>query len=245
MIANPDRRRFLAGAAAVAAAPRTLFDGKTVTIGDRDYALTEILSPSTASLRGEREPGAEFAAAVLAKAVRSGVLIQTENTPTDRWGRITGPIRWRTNEGCETTLQEILLAEGAARVAPEGRDFDFIDRCYAAERSARDAALGLWSQQHWSVRDARAAPWSRGYHIYRGEIQRADDRNGRVYFNFGDDFRTDFTATVARRDFRRWRGEPAVESFNRALVEVRGIVLPINGPSIEIRHELQMRRIAS
>lgn len=240
-----DRRRFLLGAAAVAATPGSRFDAKSVVLNEREYALTDILAPSLSPLGGEAEPASDFASAALDEIMKRGAVIARDRIAIDRWERITGPIAWRLGDGRETTLQEILLAEGAARVTPESADFDFIEKCYAAEASARNAGLGLWREADWRIRDAAAAEWSRGYQIYAGRIRRAEEHEGRVYFNFGDDFRSDFTATATKRDFRRWRGKPAPEAFAGALVEVRGLVRSINGPSIELSHELQMRKLQS
>lgn len=238
-----DRRRFLVGAAAVAAAPGRRFDAKSVVLNDREYALTDILPPSLSPLGGEAEPASDFASAALREIMNRGAVITPDRVTTDRWSRITGAIQWRLDDGRETTLQEILLAEGAARVAPESADFDFIKKCYAAEASARAAGQGLWREPGWRIRDAAAAEWSRGYQIYAGRIQRAEEHEGRVYFNFGDDFRNDFTATAPKRDFRRWREKPLPEAFAGARVEVRGLVRSINGPSIELTHELQLRKL--
>lgn len=238
-----DRRRFLLSAAAVAATPGLRFDAKSVVLNEREYALTDILVPSLSPLGGEAEPASDFASAALDEIMKRGAVVARDRISTDRWDRVTGPILWRLGDGRETTLQEILLAEGAARVAPESADFDFIEKCYAAEKAARAAGLGLWREAYWRIRDAAAAEWSRGHQIYAGRIGRAEEHKGRVYFNFGDDFRTDFTATATKREFRRWRGKPAPEAFVGALVEVRGLVRSINGPSIELEHELQMRRL--
>ncbi len=140
-------------------------------------------------------------------------------------------------------MQEFLLAQGAARVTPQSDDFAFVERCYRAEHAAREAKLGLWAFRDYRIRDAAAAEEAWGFQIYAGVIRTAAERGARVFFNFGDDFRTDFTASVARSSFRRWRGKPDAAAFAGMSAEVRGLVDRINGPSMELKHELQLQRV--
>jgi endonuclease YncB( thermonuclease family) len=237
-----DRRRFLIGAAMIAASQRPPFsDGQSIFVDGREYVLTDIIAPSTTPLSGPPEPGADFAKAILNEALLRGSPTSDAAASTDRWGRIGGAVRWIVAAGRETTLQEILVAEGAARVAPQSDDYEFIDRCFAAEKIARAAQLGLWKYDHYRSRNANIPEIAYGFQIYAGEIRDAGDHGGRVYFNFGDDFRSDFTASVSRAAFRRWKSklDPATAIGGRA--EVRGYVERINGPSIELLHERQLR----
>lgn len=216
-------------------------DGQSVTLSGRAYALTDIIAPSPNALAGRPDPMADHARAVLERALREGAPAAAGAPMTDRWGRAVGPLAWRTRAGRLTTLQEILVSEGAARVAPESDDIAFIERCYAAERSARERPLGLWTRHAYRIRDAARAENASGFQIFAGIVTSAAARGRRVYFNFGADYRTDFTASVAASAFRRWK--PAVDlaaCVGRA-VEVRGFVDWINGPSIDLLHAMQVR----
>jgi endonuclease YncB( thermonuclease family) len=232
-----NRRAFLIGAAALSAPP--FADGQSVVIGGAERVLTDIIAPSLHPLSGRAEPFADFAAAALSAAILAGAPVDGTGA-RDRWGRFAGALSWKMN-GRTTTLQEVLLAQGAARVAPQSEDFPFIERCYRAEKAAREAGLGLWRHPAYRVRDAARAEKGWGYQIYAGAVRAAAERGGRVFFNFGDDFRADFTASALRGDFRRWRGRPDAASFVGKTVEIRGFVDWINGPSIELRHELQLQ----
>ncbi|MCB2098938.1 MAG: hypothetical protein KDE05_15010 [Parvularculaceae bacterium] len=239
-----NRRRFLIGAAAIAAAPRHDFipfsDGQSVLLDGREYLLSDIVVPSSTLLSGASEPGAEFALAAFDEILRRGTIAHAGEA-TDRWGRMTGALAWRLAGGRLTTIQELLLGMGAARVAPESDDMAFIDRCFAVEDAARSAMLGAWSSEAWRVRDATRAEWSTGFQIYDGVVKNAEERRGRVYVNFGDDYRKDFTATVTGARFRRWTNRIDVAALVGRKVEVRGLVERINGPSIELLHEKQLR----
>jgi endonuclease YncB( thermonuclease family) len=235
-----NRRRFLAAAAAAAANPATPFaDGQTAVVGGRARVLTDIIVPSARPLSGGPEPGADFASAALEAALARSRDIDAAGE-ADRWERLAGPAAIAI-AGRRTTLQEVLLAQGAARVAPQSEDFEFIERCYAAEAAARAGRLGIWRHPAYRIRDAGRAEWARGYQIYAGVVRMASDRGRRIYFNFGEDFRADFTATAERARFRRWRRPIDLEAIVGRRMEVRGYVESINGPSIELRHELQLR----
>lgn len=242
-----NRRGFLIAAAAFAggaAPPREVgqfADGRSVFIEGREFALADAIAPAMSPLGGKPEPAAPLAAAILESVFGGGARIAGDSERTDRWGRVVGPVGWRRATGEATTLEELLLAEGAARVAPQSDDFGFIARCYAAEDGAREKRLGLWREDAWRVRDAARAEWSDGYQVYRGVIRSASEHGGRVFFNFGKDFRTDFTATAARGAFRRWKNRTPLDAYVGASVEARGLVLRINGPSIKLKHEMQMR----
>ncbi|MEK7264482.1 MAG: thermonuclease family protein [Pseudomonadota bacterium] len=232
-----NRRRFLIGAAAVTLAPDASLEGTSLFIEGRERALTDILTPATNGAGKE----ADFFAAAISEILRQGTPSGPAPIATDRWGRGEGAIFWRLGEGRETTVQEMLLSQGAARVAPQSDDFPFIERCFAAERAARDANLGLWAEDAWRIRDASKSEPSSGFQIYAGVIRSANERKSRVFFNFGEDFRSDFTASVARGAFRRWKQFPDIASLAGRRAEVRGYVESINGPSIELTHPLQLR----
>ena len=232
-----NRRRFLIAASAAPILPFT--DGQTIVNGDHEHMMTDILVPSARAMSGSVEPAAAYARAVLAEALVRGAPLPGAGA-ADRWGRATGPVAFLI-AGRVTTLQEILLAEGAARVAPQSNDFQFIDRCFAAERIARAAGLGLWADKAYRIRDAARAERSEGFQIYAGAISSASDRRSRVFFNFGDDYQTDFTASVASSAFRRWKRPVDLSSLAGTAAEIRGHVDWINGPSIDLMHELQIR----
>jgi len=239
-----NRRRFLIGVAATAAARPSVhipfFDGQSVTIDDKEYLLSDIVVPSSTPLGGKPEAGAAHALAVF-DAMKGEWKPLDAPGKTDRWARAVGPLRWRKADGGETTMQEILLTRGAARVAPESDNHEFIDRCYAAEDAARAESRGAWKSPAWRIRDAASAERSSGFQLYAGAVKNAQERRGRVYINFGDDYRTDFTATVNAVRFRRWKSKIDPAALIGRAVETRGPVEMINGPSIELIHEKQLR----
>jgi micrococcal nuclease len=237
------RRSLLVGAAAIAAAPNRpdFFDGQTVRAGEAEFVLTDIVAPSSAPIRGGAEPGADIALAALREFLADSRALAFSAAPRDRWGRATGPARFMRRDGRQTTLQAALLEAGAARVFPQTDDGAILDGYFAAEDAARAEGRGIWSLPAYAIRDARDEGRAFGFQIYRGDVRSTGENRGRVYLNFGADFRTDVTATLSKGAFRRWRRKVPLESYAGKTVELRGLVDWINGPSIEIRHERQLR----
>lgn len=237
-----NRRFFLAGAAATTIAPRApvapLADGQTIHLGGAERVLSDIIAPAA------HEVGHDIAARALADVLaRGGLAPSSSEGKKDRWGRSTGAIGWQSGDGSVDSLQELLLEAGGARVHPQSDDFALIERCFAAEARARTAKAGLWALRRFAPLNANEGPQFSGFQIYEGAIVSASDRKGRVFVNFGADFRSDFTATVRAAAFRRWKSPPELSALAGRRAEVRGYVERINGPSIELKHELQFRLI--
>ncbi|MCA8888745.1 MAG: thermonuclease family protein [Parvularculaceae bacterium] len=232
------RRSLVLGATVAVTARRTpeLSDGQTIWLGDAEHVATDIVAPARDA------PGHELSVAAL-RAIMA--LPFTEDTGAagapDRWGRKTGPISLVTRGGAVSSVQAELVRRGAARVSPQSDDFAFIDALFALEDGARELKRGLWALPAYRVNPAKDTTRKTGFQIYDGVIREAQTRDGRVYFNFGADYRTDFTVTVRATAQKKWRSGLAPTDYAGKRVQIRGEALWINGPSIELRHELQMR----
>ncbi len=68
---------------------------------------------------------------------------------------------------------------------------------------------------------------------------------GRVYLNFGPDWRTDFTIAIAPRDRRRFtRAGLLPGDWDGRRLRVRGWLKRYNGPMIEATHPEQIELLA-
>lgn len=234
------RRSFLFGAAGLAACAarakqtRWALGGDVFMDGGTEVRLADILSPRLETLRGGPETHAEAARDSLQELL-AGISSLVEAAPTDRWGRQVAHIF----AGDGVSLQEKLVLSGAARVRPESANHRFIKALFGAEAEARRHKRGLWRYAVYRIRDAADARDAIGsFNLVEGVVVAAARNGGRIYLNFDEDFRTDFTASVSSTSARRWKKTIDLETLASARLRIRGHVAWINGPSIEIGHPL-------
>lgn len=115
----------------------------------------------------------------------------------------------------------------------------------ALEAGARSRRLGIWALPYYRVRSIDEAPRYVGsFQIVEGRVRSAAMVRGRAYLNFGEDWRTDFTITVAPRDRRLFALSQAdLAGFAERRVRVRGWLKSFNGPMIEATHPEQIELI--
>ena len=148
-------------------------------------------------------------------------------------------------------VQRAMIEAGMAWVYSFADNRALLGELIAAERAARDAGRGVWAHRRYRVRavtdlDDALHAWR----IVEGRVVSAADVRGRLFVNFGDDWRTDFTITVAPRDRRMFEaawidaGIPTVAALAGHRVRVRGWLEFYNGPSIVADHPEQIEILA-
>jgi endonuclease YncB( thermonuclease family) len=246
------RRAFLAGAAALMAAPARgetvakaeALSGDRFMAAEKEFHLCDILAPSPYSLRDDAEPYFEGAKRACAELLNGADILIERDLGATRWGARIVVARRASDI---LTLQERLVEAGAARVAPLSDDFALIDQLLTAEDEARNARRGLWRLDPYGVFRAGAAEGAVGaFHLVEGEVLRAALAGTRFYLNFGADYRTDFTAGAASAVYRRWASDGFdLKRFEGTSVRIRGFVEAINGPSIDLSHQRQIEILDS
>ncbi|MEE8332472.1 MAG: thermonuclease family protein [Alphaproteobacteria bacterium] len=157
---------------------------------------------------------------------------------SDRHGRLLAHLT--TPEG--KWVQGELLGAGMARVYSFPDNRARVDEMLALERAARDGRRGIWAHRYYRI----LTPDSLALHI--GTFQIVEARvlavalvRGRAYLNFGPDWRTDFTVSIARGKLRRgWRGADPGKLYKGKRLRVRGWLKSFNGPMIEATHPEQI-----
>jgi sensor domain CHASE-containing protein len=71
--------------------------------------------------------------------------------------------------------------------------------------------------------------------LVEGIVTSTADVRGRVYLNFGADYRTDFTVAIAKKHRKRFKSVDPV-TLEGARIRVRGWVELMNGPMIWVSH---------
>lgn len=135
-------------------------------------------------------------------------------------------------------VQGGLLELGLARVRTTQRKPEMAAQMYKLEQKARAEKLGLWEiKEYQIIRADDADERINGLEIIEGKIESAALKNNRIYLNFGPDWRSDFTVSIAPKDkrlFSKLNLDPLQWGGKR--VRVRGWLREYNGPYMEVNH---------
>ena len=175
----------------------------------------------------------------ITKMVR-GHTVDVSSVPPkeDRYDRVRGQVF----SDDEQWVQTALLKRGLARVDISPDRDECAAELYAAEAGARAANRGLWAQTAYRVRTPGALGGDTGtFQIVQGRVLTADVKGGRAYIDFGADWKTDFTVTIAPEDMAKFRKDGLdPRDYAGKTIRVRGIVQQFNGPEIEIANPKQI-----
>ena len=139
-------------------------------------------------------------------------------------------------------VQGALLEAGLARVYSFADNRSLVRVLYTREQAARAKGRGVWSHPYYRLYEADDAGGAvDGFNLVEGGVKQAAEVRGRVYLNFGEDYREDFTVSIAPKDVRAFREEGIDPlEFEGQRVRVRGWVKWFNGPSIDADHPEQI-----
>lgn len=225
-------------------------DGDTVLLDDgRHVRLVGIQSPKLPLGRPgfEAWPLAEEAKAALsALTLGRDVGLGYGGRRNDRHGRALAHLYLLDEAGgAGLWVQGALLEAGMARVYSFADNRALIGEMLASERRARTLSRGIWADPFYAVRTPDGVDGhDGGFQIVEGIVLKAALVKGRVYLNFGADWKSDFTVTLApavRRVFEAEGIDPLVYDGKR--VRVRGWIESYNGPMIEASHPEQIEVI--
>ncbi len=231
----------LAGEARVAdvidGATMLLDDGETVRLAGIRVPHPERDGTGTGSAGARLAAEAHQALAGLVQGRLVGLAF--DDIRRDRHGRLRAHLV-RADDGA--WIQGTLIEAGLARVMSLAQERAAVAEMLAHERSARAARRGLWAEPRYRVlAAAEAGEGLRSFGLVEGRVRRAAVVRGRGYLNFGADWRSDFTVSIAPRDRRRFEAAGiAVGDYEGRLVRVRGWIESFNGPMIEATHPEQI-----
>lgn len=141
-----------------------------------------------------------------------------------------------------TWVQGEMLRLGLARVYSFPDNRALVAEMLAKERPARAAKRGLWAHPFYAIRGhARARRFIGSFQLVEGRVLDVAMVRGRTYLNFGANWRTDFTISLARRVgrlFKKASVDPA--KMEGRQIRVRGWLKSYNGPMIEATHPEQI-----
>ena len=144
-------------------------DGDTVHLkGGMKLRLIGINAPEVAHRNRPGEPGGEAARRFLDDRLKGArVTLELDAERRDRYGREL--VHLRDEHG--VLINELLLREGHAHLAPHPPNLLHIERYAAAESEARAARRGIWAHPRFAVIDAaEAGEYRNSFRRLRGRI---------------------------------------------------------------------------
>ena len=161
----------------------------------------------------------------------------------------------RSEGGRWIWLQGAMVEQGLAFVRPRKENHARMAELLAAEGRARAAERGLWGERAYRVRtpaqmvaEVDNLPSSCGqgpFRLVEGVVRSVADNDTRVYLNFGDDYRTDFTIAIYGDDAAAWRETgPAFETLRQRTIRARGRVGSRGGPLMCVDNPAQIEIVA-
>lgn len=173
-------------------------------------------------------------------SLRKRVRLEYSGRRHDRWGRLLAHVH-----AGDIWLQRDMLSRGLARVYtfPDNRTHAAV--LYAAERAARNARRGIWALDWYRVLSPADTTRKIGtFQLVEGLPKNVAIVRGRAYLNFGADWKTDFTISVAPRNMKLFRAAGVdIMSLKNQRVRVRGWIIRRNGPMIGVTHPEQIEKL--
>lgn len=228
-----------------------VIDGETVVLDDgREVRLIGGIAPRAADAGATAPQGAwpaETAAVDFLSKLVLGQRVQLahgQGPKTDRHGRLRAHL-FIGDAASRQWVQGEMLAAGWARA------YAFADTAACAadlktyETVARTARAGIWAMPFYQEWDASRSGqlMQRRNHlaIVRGTVRSVARTASGVYLNFGDDWKSDFTVSIAKDAVKR---EPefaaTLDALKGRTVEARGWIERRNGPMIALTHSSQI-----
>ena len=139
-------------------------------------------------------------------------------------------------------VQGVLLERGLARVYSFADNRALVAEMLDRERIARAARRGIWAERFYGIRTPETVVGDVGsFQIVEGVVVEATVVRGRVYLNYGADWRHDFTVSLAPAVRRRFEAEGIDPTAYRGRrLRVRGWVKSFDGPRIDATHPEQI-----
>lgn len=144
--------------------------------------------------------------------------------------------------GARPWVQGQLLSRGLARVYSFADNRVAVAEMLARERAARAAKRGIWGHPYYAILDHRTAGRRlNSFQLVEGRILVVAPTRSRTFLNFGQNWRTDFTIAIARRNLKNFddRGRKLLDLAGKR-VRVRGWLKRRNGPMITVTHPEQI-----
>jgi endonuclease YncB( thermonuclease family) len=153
----------------------------------------------------------------------------------DRYGRL---VAFAFAGDAKISVQQALLAEGAARVSAHVGNKACAGELLAAEGQARAGRLGLWADPNFAPLPAESSMRLEGergrFALVEGKVLSVRESGGTIYVNFGRRWAEGFSVIILRRNQHIFAAAGLAPSqLTGRRVRVRGWIEQRRGPVIE------------
>lgn len=224
---------------------RRIIDGDSFVLAletgeELSVRLSAVQAPRTAQRAAKAWPYAYESKAGLSALIKGrDVQLFYGKERRDRFGRAIAQVYTIDGQGQpDIWVQGEMIRLGLARVFSWAGDRTDFSALYSLEGKARDKARGIWADPFYAVRKPDPDPLAQfvdSLQIVEGIVTSTADVRGRIYLNFGADYKTDFTIAIAKRHVKRFSDANPVGLVG-ARVRVRGWIELTNGPMIWLDH---------
>lgn len=163
---------------------------------------------------------------------------------TDRHEQLLAQV-FVVRDGARLWLQEELVAKGLARVYSLADNTACVHELLASEAEARDRRLGVWGSWAYRIQSAddlkRLDRLMHTYQLVEGKVVAVGQGAGRIYLNFAEDWRRDFTVSIERKNADAFAAAGIdLKGLAGKTIRARGWLQWRNGPMIEATHPEQI-----
>ena len=165
-------------------------------------------------------------------------IYQTPSADKGRKNRLGHNIAHLKRQDNDVWVQGMLLALGVARTRTTQYNPEMASQMLILEDAARQSKNGMWEMKEYAVLNPeQAKKHIGGYQIVEGRINNASMYKNRLYLNFGNNWREDFTVSISAFDLKNFtRQKIYPKDWNGKNIRVRGWIESYNGPYMEIDH---------
>lgn len=165
------------------------------------------------------------------------VLYQTRKAGVGRMNRMGHSLAHLVRQSDGAWVQGALLRLGLAMVQIDVGNPEMAGQMLALEAAARDEKSGIWESLIHVLSPDETTEHIGQFVIVEGMVESVALKNNRLYFNFGKNWKDDFTVTVAPQNKRFFNGTGINPlNWSKETVRVRGVLSELNGPNMEIDH---------
>lgn len=217
-------------------------DGDTVVLENgREVRLVGIQAPKLPLGRAgfEKWPLADEAKLALERLVLNRpVTLAYGGQRVDRYNRLLAHLF--TQDG--TWIQGELLRDGLARVYSFPDNRALVGEMLIHEGTSRTQQTGIWRVPYYLVLDTQAAESQIDrFALVEGRVLDVAQIRGRTFLNFGADWKTDFTVSIAPKHLKRFQNDGIMpDDYKGRHVRIRGWLKSRNGPMIDVTHPEQI-----